>query len=526
MSSQIVRRFAAASLLAATAAACGGSTNPVAPTIASVAGQPSGTSVTTAPSTSVRALTATGTAPQVYPGKNPTCSDLAAVYAPGAEWLEAKLDSPGTGSATVTDNVINVSVSNLTANGFSWTSNIAVDAVLLKAGTENHNVYLYGPEASSDTGLVTADKYAISHITVCYDVELVVSKTAATTFTRDFDWSIAKSVNQPSVSLQDAGSATVTYTVNVARDAGTDSAWAVSGHIVVTNPHPSMTASGVSVADSLSGFGALAVHCPSSSLAPLATMTCSYAPATLPNGATRTNVATADSTTFGIVAGEGSAEVAFVTPTTVLDNAVTVSDTFAGAGIAGSIDASRVYNYSRTIGSADVACGATVTIGNTATISTDDGSPRSAAANVSASRTCAPPPPPVAAAGCTLTQGYWGTHSSFGPAKYNATWAQIGENTMFYLSGMSYYQVLQKPTGGNAYLALAHQFIAARLNVLAGAPAPAGADLAAVDAFFKTYTPAQIAALKGSSAVRQQALAWATLLDRYNNGLLNAAHCS
>ena len=39
--------------------------------------------------------------------------------------------------------------------------------------------------------------------------------------------------------------------------------------------------------------------------------------------------------------------------------------------------------------------------------------------------TCKPPPGP----GCTLTQGYWKTHSKYGPAPYDSTWALIGEDT-------------------------------------------------------------------------------------------------
>ena len=40
--------------------------------------------------------------------------------------------------------------------------------------------------------------------------------------------------------------------------------------------------------------------------------------------------------------------------------------------------------------------------------------------------------------GCTYTQGYWKTHSRYGPAPYDTTWAKVGEDTPFYLSGQSY----------------------------------------------------------------------------------------
>ncbi len=80
--------------------------------------------------------------------------------------------------------------------------------------------------------------------------------------------------------------------------------------------------------------------------------------------------------------------------------------------------------------------------------------------------------------GCTLTQGYWKTHSTYGPAsKPDATWNLLpggaGPNTVFFLSGASWYQVFWTAPAGNAYYNLADQYMAARLNILDGASAPA-----------------------------------------------------
>ena len=103
--------------------------------------------------------------------------------------------------------------------------------------------------------------------------------------------------------------------------------------------------------------------------------------------------------------------------------------------------------------------------------------------------TCKPPPEP----GCTLTQGYWKTHSKYaGAKKYDATWALIGEDTAFFSSGKTWYQAINTSSaGGNAYYILAHQYIAAKLNLAGGAsstPAVATA-LAGAEAFYATYTP-------------------------------------
>jgi hypothetical protein len=137
--------------------------------------------------------------------------------------------------------------------------------------------------------------------------------------------------------------------------------------------------------------------------------------------------------------------------------------------------------------------------------------------------TCKPPPPP--SSGCSLTQGYWKTHSKYdGAKKYDARWALIGEDTTFFLSGKTWYQAINTSSaGGNAYYILAHQYIAARLNLLDGASStPAvNAALAAVTAFYNTYTPTSTL----SAAVRAQAIAWAGTLADYNEGRIGPGHC-
>lgn len=131
--------------------------------------------------------------------------------------------------------------------------------------------------------------------------------------------------------------------------------------------------------------------------------------------------------------------------------------------------------------------------------------------------------------GCTLTQGYWKTHSEFGPAPYDNTWAQLtnGASTAFYLSGGTWYSVFHTAPAGNAYYSLAHQYMAAKLNVLAGAdPTTVAGALTAAETLLNTYTPAQVRALKGSNPVRSQFLTLAETLDDYNNGLIGPGHCN
>ncbi|MDG6258043.1 MAG: hypothetical protein QCH35_10665 [Methanomicrobiaceae archaeon] len=113
-----------------------------------------------------------------------------------------------------------------------------------------------------------------------------------------------------------------------------------------------------------------------------------------------------------------------------------------------------------------------------------------------------------------LTQGYWKNHPGDWP--YLDEW----DYDNFFLSGDCYLGVLKNPTKGNAYYILAHQFIAARLN---GAPWTSSDSVNTAwkeEALplFCTYTPKQVAAMKGNDPVRQEFISLAELFDKYNNG--------
>jgi hypothetical protein len=130
--------------------------------------------------------------------------------------------------------------------------------------------------------------------------------------------------------------------------------------------------------------------------------------------------------------------------------------------------------------------------------------------------------------GCTYTQGYWKTHSEYGPAPYDATWALLanGADTPFFLSGQTWYEVFHTPPAGNAYYNLAHQYMAAQLSILDGADGTAVASaLSDADGLFAAWTPAQIGALKGNNALRQQFNALAGTLGSYNEGDIGPGHC-
>jgi len=128
---------------------------------------------------------------------------------------------------------------------------------------------------------------------------------------------------------------------------------------------------------------------------------------------------------------------------------------------------------------------------------------------------------------CTLTQGYWKTHSEYGPAPYDDTWdAKDGGDAEFFETGFSYYEILiTPPKGGNAYIQLAHQWIAAELNQIGGASIPSDV----LDAFNQAegllIQYENEVSIPKRSADRDLAIDLAGLLDDYNNGLVGPGHC-
>lgn len=122
--------------------------------------------------------------------------------------------------------------------------------------------------------------------------------------------------------------------------------------------------------------------------------------------------------------------------------------------------------------------------------------------------------------GCVRTQGYW-------KSKPGVVWpAPYTRDAAFFSSGLTWQQILETPpAGGNGYIILAHQYIAAVLNRASGASAPSALQTVIANAatyFASGATPASC----GGSLCEQQKT-WAGILDTYNNGQYPGApgHC-
>jgi hypothetical protein len=148
--------------------------------------------------------------------------------------------------------------------------------------------------------------------------------------------------------------------------------------------------------------------------------------------------------------------------------------------------------------------------------------------------------------GCALTQGYWKTHSEYGPAAHpDDTWdlitaamtgapgGDLGPDTEFFDSGLTWIQVFQtNPKGGNAWYILAHQYMAAVLNQLNGAgdvPLLAAnlADAYTLLDYYDTQRniPKNISNVLTSANDRGEAITIAGFLASYNEGQLGVPHC-
>src|SRR3712207_1744705 len=112
-----------------------------------------------------------GVQPYVVPD-NSNCAQL------NPDFEELRVNAPADG--TFTDGTLSVTIDvRNTASGpvFDWTSNLGVDAVVVKGGDDG-NAFVYDPpsESKGDTGLHSPVNpnnnqfFGLSHISFCYDI--------------------------------------------------------------------------------------------------------------------------------------------------------------------------------------------------------------------------------------------------------------------------------------------------------------------------------------------------------------------
>jgi hypothetical protein len=355
--------------------------------------------------------------------------------------------------------------------------------------------------------------------------EIRGNTTVNTSLKRAYDWEIAKSADQTTLTLAVGEQVSVNYTVTVSAN-NVDSDWAVNGAFSIYNPTDSdITA--LSVSDVISPDIEAAVQCNAGDTpfpVPAGwSQPCTY-DVSLPDGASRTNTAMAtvemeDGSTLDI---SRSLDFDFsdAALTEETDACVKVHDDQVGS--LGTVCEDSTFNYTQVIGPFD-ACGE-YTIENVASFTTDDtATTGSASWTVTVNVPCDD-------GGCTLTARYWKTHSEYGPAPYDATWAELpdGADTAFFDTGKSWHRVLRTPPRrGNAYYILAHAYVAAYLNGLNGADTTVINDeMAQAEFLLDEYDgdPKPMRKIRGR--VRRRFIRLARVLNKYNRGRIGPGHCS
>ncbi|MCI0619902.1 Ig-like domain repeat protein [Candidatus Wolfebacteria bacterium] len=385
---------------------------------------------------------------------------------------------------------------------------------------------------------------------------LIVSKTVETSYDRDWDWTIDKTGATTTLLLAEGESYTVDYEVTV--DATSeDINHSVTGTITVTNPLGNTDAEVTAVDDVLNVSGAANVSCEDEdgdttapwTLSAGEVLTCTYeqlsaSPTDSGNTATVT-------TSGDVPGGEDTQPVSFGDPTNETDECVTVNDDSVN-GPQGVVicegDADKTIEYSVTFGpdqdGTDVIleCGENLhrNVANFVT-SDQDQEGDDVGENdwlVTINVECE--------TGCTLTQGYWKTHneSFHGGAPTDDNWDNVtplAELSGFFTAVNSFpvvgpndiaapftwFSVFWTPPAGNPYYNLAHQYMAAKLNILNGASAPTEVTdaITAAEGFFDDRTSDSVGKGKNAKADRPLLTGLAGTLGSYNEGDIGPGHC-
>ncbi len=127
---------------------------------------------------------------------------------------------------------------------------------------------------------------------------------------------------------------------------------------------------------------------------------------------------------------------------------------------------------------------------------------------------------------CTFTQGYWKTHGPAGCVTGNNTNEWLATSLM--LGTVSYTDaelcsIFNQPAAGNGLISLAHQLIAAKLNIAAGADGSSiNASIAAADALIGGLVVPPVGT---DSLPNAQTSALVDALSDFNEGVTGPGHC-
>jgi hypothetical protein len=126
---------------------------------------------------------------------------------------------------------------------------------------------------------------------------------------------------------------------------------------------------------------------------------------------------------------------------------------------------------------------------------------------------------------CTLTQGYWKTHGPIPTGNNTNQWPVMSFTlgTVGY-TDLQWLAIFNTPAGGNGLIALAHQLMAAKLNVASGSdPAAVAAAITAADTLIGALV---VPPVGGGFLAPAVTSALTGTLASYNEGAIGPGHCS
>ena len=373
----------------------------------------------------------------------------------------------------------------------------------------------------SDEASCSTDVYALS-----------VSKTANTSYSRDWNWTFDVSRTGNDTIEVCAGQSGAAHFRATASRNSTDSNFVVSGTITVLNPAPIPAL--VNISDDLQGQS-IAVVCsaPMPIVVPAGgAVNCTYS-ASVSNGNDRTNVATAATANAQFT---GSAAVHFGDPSVETDTSASATfNVVCPAGFTCSAPGPMTFtgdasnDFDVTVSNTGAACDSEYVLSVYGTL-TESSSSRAMGDNDSqAIYTC------PCQVGCTLTIGYWKTHAGF--TGHNADrvtellpqWLGTMGGLKSVKVGTATYAVTVLSMGvgdpSNGITKLYAQLLGAKLNAARGASTTDIASaMGAADAFLANKNNTDWNGLAKNA--KNQVIGWMSTFDNYNNGLIGPGHCN
>lgn len=355
--------------------------------------------------------------PVRFPGGEPIC---------GVGNLGFRIPYPTAGTYTLMPG-LDITITTTDETYFDWTATRpGVTAITVKGGTAQY-VYTYANRETSGTGLHSpynpggqCNIPTVSHIDICFNPDIVilygleVSKTARTKLTRSHTWNIVKTSDTTEITLSPGQTFLATYMVT-ASQTYVDSDWMVSGTITITNTNtePGFTV----VIDDVNDLvpPAAAVSLPVAlpyTLQPGETLSGTYSVMTGAPGS-GTNLVMVDarrgSQTRTATSTAGWDFSSTTTEINHIDECMVVTDSLVGALGRGCISDQYGFaiQYEVEIGPFDV-CGDYDVLNTVTGVANDTNTVTTDSWVIAVHIPCV--------GGCTLTQGYWKTHSEHGPA--------------------------------------------------------------------------------------------------------------